>query len=170
MNDRETNDRFRKEDRRDMVPAAVLSGCVHVILFVGLFSVFQWTTDSETVYAELWAPEPVSGGNDPKGVAVKPPEAPEPKPNEIDEQRESQEAQEAAEREAAAQQAACRRRRRSVRHSVRRRLPPPSVNVSRPRRPPRRRVRLKRPAARRKLASQPSVPRPNASRRPSGRH
>lgn len=56
MNDRETNDRFRKEDRRDMVPAAVLSGCVHVILFVGLFSVFQWTTDSETVYAELWAP------------------------------------------------------------------------------------------------------------------
>ena len=105
MNDRETNDRFRKEDRRDMVPAAVLSGCVHVILFVGLFSVFQWTTDSETVYAELWAPEPVSGGNDPKGVAVKPPEAPEPKPNEIDEQRESQEAQEAAEREAAAQQA-----------------------------------------------------------------
>ena len=55
MNDRETNDRFRKEDRRDMVPAAVLSGCVHVILFVGLFSVFQWTTDSETVYAELWA-------------------------------------------------------------------------------------------------------------------
>ena len=60
MNDRETNDRFRKEDRRDMVPAAVLSGCVHVILFVGLFSVFQWTTDSETVYAELWAPEPVS--------------------------------------------------------------------------------------------------------------
>ena len=48
MNDRETNDRFRKEDRRDMVPAAVLSGCVHVILFVGLFSVFQWTTDSET--------------------------------------------------------------------------------------------------------------------------
>lgn len=105
MNDRETNDRFRKEDRRDMVPAAVLSGCVHVILFVGLFSVFQWTTDSETVYAELWVPEPVSGGNDPKGVAVKPPEAPEPKPNEIDEQRESQEAQEAAEREAAAQQA-----------------------------------------------------------------
>lgn len=105
MNDRETTDRFRKEDRRDMVPAAVLSGCVHVILFVGLFSVFQWTTDSETVYAELWAPEPVSGGNDPKGVAVKPPEAPEPKPNEIDEQRESQEAQEAAEREAAAQQA-----------------------------------------------------------------
>ena len=53
MNDRETNDRFRKEDRRDMVPAAVLSGCVHVILFVGLFSVFQWTTDSETVYAAL---------------------------------------------------------------------------------------------------------------------
>ena len=102
MNDRETNDRFRKEDRRDMVPAAVLSGCVHVILFVGLFSVFQWTTDSETVYAELWAPEPVSGGNDPKGVAVKPPEAPEPKPNEIDEQRESQEA---AQREAQRQEA-----------------------------------------------------------------
>ena len=105
MNDRETNDRFRKEDRRDMVPAAVLSGCVHVILFVGLFSVFQWTTDSETVYAELWAPEPVSGGLTATPLGSLPPEAPEPKPNEIDEQRESQEAQEAAEREAAAQQA-----------------------------------------------------------------
>lgn len=67
MNDRETNDRFRKEDRRDMVPAAVLSGCVHVILFVGLFSVFQWTTDSETVYAELWLPSRSSGGQRPQG-------------------------------------------------------------------------------------------------------
>ena len=57
MNDRETHDRFRKEDRRDIVPAAALSGCVHVILFIGLFAVFPWPPASATVYEEPWAPE-----------------------------------------------------------------------------------------------------------------
>ena len=105
MKDQEINERFKKEDKRDLVPAVALSACVHVLLFIGLFSVFQWSTDSETVYAELWAPEPVSAGNDPKGAAVKVPDMPEPQPNQEDELRESQEAQEAAEREAAAQEA-----------------------------------------------------------------
>lgn len=166
MNDRETNDRFRKEDRRDMMPAALLSGCVHVILFVGLFSVFQWTTDSETVYAELWAPEPVSGGNDPKGVAVKPPEAPEPKPNEIDEQRESQEAQEAAQREAAEQQArmqeeAAQReaeRQEALAAAEREAVP----KLKRPRKKP---AKPKKPVVRRKPASPLNAPRLNASKR-----
>ncbi len=36
---------------------------VHVALFFALFHVFQWNTDSETVYAELWAPEDASGRN-----------------------------------------------------------------------------------------------------------
>ena len=105
MKDREINERYKKEDKRDLLPAVALSACVHVLLFIGLFSVFQWSTDSETVYAELWAPEAVSAGNDPKGAAVKVPDVPEPQPNQEDELRESQEAQEAAEREAAAQEA-----------------------------------------------------------------
>ena len=36
---------------------------VHVALFFALFYVFQWNTDSEAVYAELWAPEDASGRN-----------------------------------------------------------------------------------------------------------
>ena len=83
-----TRERFRREDRRDSFPAAILSVAVHGALFAGLFTVFQWNTAPETVYAELWAPEDVSGGNDPSGVAEKLPEetgrdeadAPEPEP------------------------------------------------------------------------------------------
>ncbi|WP_295477571.1 cell envelope integrity protein TolA [Sutterella sp.] len=67
-------ERFRREDRRDDLPAAALSVIVHGVLFVGLFTVFQWNTSPETVYAELWATEDVSGGNDPQGVAEKLPE------------------------------------------------------------------------------------------------
>ena len=78
MKDTQLTDRFKREDRRDLVPAFVLSSAVHVVLFIGLFSVFQWTTDSETVYAELWAPEAVSAGNDPQGAAEKLPEAQNP--------------------------------------------------------------------------------------------
>lgn len=83
--------RFRREDRRDALPATVLSIAVHGALFAGLFSAFHWNTAPEAVYAELWAPEEVSGGNDPSGVAEKTPEertepapaeeaAPEPEP------------------------------------------------------------------------------------------
>ena len=57
--------REHQADRRDMFPAA---------LFVGLFPAFQWNTSEEAVYAELWAPEEISGGNDPSGVAEKLPE------------------------------------------------------------------------------------------------
>jgi colicin import membrane protein len=98
-----------EQDKRDLIPAFGLSAAVHVLLFIGLFTVFQWSTDSETVYAELWAPEAVSGGNDPNGVAQKI-DAPEPKPDEPDEPRPDQDAQEAAqkaaEEQAAAEQAA----------------------------------------------------------------
>ena len=39
----------------------VLAVCVHAILFVGLFVVFQWNTESDdVVYAELWAPSQMS--------------------------------------------------------------------------------------------------------------
>lgn len=69
-----TRERFRREDRKDSLPAAILSVAVHGALFAGLFTVFQWNTAPETVYAELWAPEDVSGGNDPSGVAEKVPE------------------------------------------------------------------------------------------------
>jgi len=41
----------------------VAAAAVHVALFFALFYVFQWNTDSETVYAELWAPEDASGRN-----------------------------------------------------------------------------------------------------------
>ena len=60
---------YRKEDRKDFLPAAVLSCAVHTALFAALFTAFHWQTQSETVYAELWAPEDVSGGNDPTGAA-----------------------------------------------------------------------------------------------------
>lgn len=66
--------REHQADRRDMFPAALLSVAVHGALFVGLFTAFQWNTSEEAVYAELWAPEEISGGNDPSGVAEKLPE------------------------------------------------------------------------------------------------
>lgn len=39
-----TRERFRREDRRDSFPAAILSVAVHGALFAGLFTVFQWNT------------------------------------------------------------------------------------------------------------------------------
>lgn len=66
--------REHQADRRDMFPAALLSVAVHGALFVGLFTAFQWNTSEEAVYAELWAPEEISGGNNPSGVAEKLPE------------------------------------------------------------------------------------------------
>lgn len=62
------------QDKRAFWPAFGLSCAVHLALFAGLFSVFQWQTEPETVYAELWAPEAVSAGQDPNGVAQKQPE------------------------------------------------------------------------------------------------
>ena len=69
----------KRERQKGWLPAILLSGAVHGVLFLGLFTVFQWQTRAEFVYAELWAPEDVSGGNDPTGVAERV-EAPEPTP------------------------------------------------------------------------------------------
>ena len=71
----------KRERQKGWLPAILLSGAVHGVLFLGLFTVFQWQTRAEFVYAELWAPEDVSGGNDPTGVAERV-EAPEPIPEE----------------------------------------------------------------------------------------
>ena len=61
----------RENEKKELQRSLLLSGVVHVLLFIGLFTVFQWQTQSETVYAELWAPEDISSGNDPNGVAKK---------------------------------------------------------------------------------------------------
>ncbi len=72
--DRINRERYLREDRRDSVPAVALSLAVHGALFAGLFSAFQWNTAPEAVYAELWAPEEISAGSDPEGVAERLPE------------------------------------------------------------------------------------------------
>ena len=100
MKDKKLTDRHQREDRRDMIPAVLMSAGVHALLFVGLFSVFQWSTTSEIVYAELWAPEDVSAGQDAGGVAQKHPESSPPAPEEAEDPREGQEKAEALEREA----------------------------------------------------------------------
>ena len=103
---------YRKEDRRDFLPAAVLSCAVHTALFAALFTAFHWQTQSETVYAELWAPEDVSGGNDPTGAAKldeKPepeePKAPATEPEPAPEEERRAEKLEEAERAEEARQA-----------------------------------------------------------------
>ena len=62
----------KRERQKGWLPAILLSGAVHGVLFLGLFTVFQWQTRAEFVYAELWAPEDVSGGNDPTGARTDP--------------------------------------------------------------------------------------------------
>ena len=64
----------------------VLALCVHTVLFVGLFVVFQWNRESsEVVYAELWAPSSAPQGTvapvpeEPKDDVTPEPE-PEPEP------------------------------------------------------------------------------------------
>lgn len=62
----------------------VLAVLMHVGLFVGLFVVFQWNTQSEdVVYAELWSPAPAPAKPLPKvepPKEVKPEPEPEPEP------------------------------------------------------------------------------------------
>jgi colicin import membrane protein len=56
------------------LPAGLVAAVgVHALLFVGLFTVFQWRTEPESFYAELWAPEDASG----ESVAGKAPETPD---------------------------------------------------------------------------------------------
>ena len=57
----------------DLPVGLVAAAAVHALLFVGLFTVFQWKTEPEEVYAELWAPEDASG----ESVAGKAPETPD---------------------------------------------------------------------------------------------
>ena len=59
--------------------SVVLALAVHALLLAGLVTAFQWKTQSETVYAELWSSVPLSG-TDLAGVAQKPEPAPEPEP------------------------------------------------------------------------------------------
>ena len=55
------------------LPAGLVAAVgVHALLFVGLFTVFQWRTEPESFYAELWAPEDASG----ESVAAKHPKRP----------------------------------------------------------------------------------------------
>ena len=77
--------------KRDLKKAFLLALATHAALFVALLFAFQWKTQNEEVYAELWASVPTSGtsehggpvkGDD--GAAEPPPPestpAPEPKP------------------------------------------------------------------------------------------
>lgn len=83
----------RENEKKELQRSLLLSGVVHVLLFIGLFTVFQWQTQSETVYAELWAPEDISSGNDPNGVAKKfPDEEPDPQARPQDDPQEAQKA------------------------------------------------------------------------------
>ena len=71
----------------------MLAVCVHAILFVGLFVVFQWNTESDdVVYAELWAPSQMSNVSQIAPETPKEPEEekaePEPKPEPEEEQKE----------------------------------------------------------------------------------
>lgn len=90
-----------RQDRKDAVPAAILSVVVHAALVASLFMVVQWNTADEAVYAELWAPEDVSGGTDPEGAAERSPEAQAPNETDAAEKAEAQ-AQAAAAQEAQA--------------------------------------------------------------------
>lgn len=111
-----------RQDRKDAVPAAILSIIVHGALVASLFMAVQWNTADEAVYAELWAPEDVSGGTDPEGVAQRLPADPEPEPLKAEEQapeepatppeppkEDLQQAQQKAQAEAAAQAEEARR-------------------------------------------------------------
>lgn len=99
-----------RQDRKDAVPAAILSVVVHAALVASLFMAVQWNTADEAVYAELWAPEDVSGGTDPEGAAERSPEAQAPNETDAAEKAEAQAAQEvrAQAQAAAAQEAQAR--------------------------------------------------------------
>ena len=56
------------------IPVGLIAAIgVHALLFLGLFTVFQWRTEPESFYAELWSPEDASG----ESVAGKAPETPD---------------------------------------------------------------------------------------------
>jgi hypothetical protein len=47
--------------KRDLKKAFLLALAIHAALFVALLFAFQWKTQNEEVYAELWASVPTSG-------------------------------------------------------------------------------------------------------------
>ena len=98
----------------------------HAVLILGLITVFQWNTASEMVYAELWAPEDVSGKVTSPVTEVTPEPEPETvKPTQADieervareaqirleEEKKAREREKAAEEKLKAEQAAAEARR-----------------------------------------------------------
>ena len=75
MNESENRGPVRPGNQKPFdLPVGLMAAVgVHAILFVGLFTVFQWRTEPESFYAELWAPEDASG----ESVAGKAPETPD---------------------------------------------------------------------------------------------
>lgn len=71
-------------EKKDSARALLLSGAVHGALAAALVLNLSWKTDSPEVYAELWAPEDISAGNDVRGAAKIKEQTPEeaPKPDE----------------------------------------------------------------------------------------
>ena len=81
----------------DLPLGFVAALAVHALLFVGFTFVFQWKTEPESFYAELWAPEDASGQNV-DGTQNK--KDPEPTPEEIEKAKQAEEERLAQEREA----------------------------------------------------------------------
>ena len=75
MNESENRGPVRPGNQKPFdLPVGLMAAVgVHALLFVGLFTVFQWRTEPESFYAELWAPEDASG----ESVAGKAPETPD---------------------------------------------------------------------------------------------
>ena len=75
MNESENRGPVRPGNQKPFdLPVGLMAALgVHALLFVGLFTVFQWRTEPESFYAELWAPEDASG----ESVAGKAPETPD---------------------------------------------------------------------------------------------
>lgn len=67
----------RNERLTDKPLGFIAALLAHAVLIFGLVTVFQWKTEAETFYAELWAPEDLSGTGSLTAPAALPPE-PEP--------------------------------------------------------------------------------------------
>ena len=65
---------------------------VHALLFIGFTFVFQWRTEPESVYAELWAPEDASGASEQSKIGERPP-TPEDAPDPLEEEQKKLQAQ-----------------------------------------------------------------------------
>ena len=68
--------------KRDLKKAFLLALAIHAALFVALLFAFQWKTQNEEVYAELWASVPTSGTSEHGGPVKGDDGAAEPPPPE----------------------------------------------------------------------------------------